>query len=75
MGIQIPSIILMHKLTRMRYSRNDWKDKARERAEEIREFRKKIIRRDQKILDLEEELSKRTENICVKKNELRKHSI
>ena len=57
----------MHKLTRMRYSRDDWKDKARERAEEIREFRKKLIKKDQKIIDLEEKVTKLQERVCSKK--------
>ncbi len=51
----------------MRHSREDWKNKARDRGDEIREFRKKVARRDQKILELEEELSKRKESVCVKK--------
>lgn len=47
----------MHALTRMRYSRNDWKEKATSRAEVIREYRKKVAKKDRKIAELEEKLS------------------
>ena len=59
----------MHKLTRMRYSRDDWKDKAKNRADAIREFRKKISKKDEKIIQLEEALTRIQQQYCVKKKE------
>lgn len=48
----------MHKLTRMRYSREHWKEKAKARANENRDNRKTINKKDQKIADLEKELNR-----------------
>ena len=59
---------IMHKLTRMRYSRNEWKDKATNRGKEIREYRKKVARKDRKIEELEEALSQATQELISKKN-------
>lgn len=44
----------MDKAARMTKSRNQWKDKARGRAEELREARKLIKRQKQHIEDLKE---------------------
>ena len=46
----------MHKLTRMRYSRDEWKIKARERAEQIREYRKAIARERKKKIEFKERI-------------------
>jgi len=46
----------MHKLTRMRYSRNEWKNKARERAEQIREYRKAIAREKKRKIELKDRI-------------------
>ena len=48
----------MHKLTRMRYSRDDWRVKARNRADELRQSRKREKRQQQKIVDLTQELER-----------------
>ena len=45
----------MYQLTRMRVSRDGWKDKARERAEQLREARKSHHRQKERIKALEEE--------------------
>ncbi|VAX36223.1 hypothetical protein MNBD_UNCLBAC01-1421, partial [hydrothermal vent metagenome] len=39
----------MHKLTRMKKSRNSWKEKARERADQLREDRKLKKKQSAKI--------------------------
>jgi hypothetical protein len=49
-------LIAMDKLSRMRLSRNDWKDKARDRAEELREARKTEKRLKGRIEELQEEV-------------------
>jgi hypothetical protein len=59
----------MYQLTRMRLSRDDWKEKARIRGEQLREWRKSL-RRQKKALDelrrenalLKEGLSKKATN-------------
>lgn len=56
----------MHKLTRMRYSRDQWKNKARERAEQIREYRKAMTRWNEKKIELEERI-KQLESRAEKK--------
>ena len=45
----------MHPQTRMRYSRNDWKAKAVDRAKELKACRRTKIRHKDKIERLEEE--------------------
>ncbi|MCX4024682.1 hypothetical protein H0A36_09730 [Endozoicomonas sp. SM1973] len=57
----------MHKLTRMRYSRDEWKEKATKRAEEIREFRKKVSRKELKIAELEAKLIQLEKEVNKKK--------
>ncbi len=57
----------MHPLTRMRHSRNDWKEKAKNRADEIREFRKKITKNEQKIIELEAKLARTYQSAGSKK--------
>lgn len=57
---------LVHKLTRMTKSRNAWKNKAVERAEDNRENRKTLSRRDQKIADLEQEIEALKKNLQQK---------
>ena len=47
----------MDPLKRMALSRDDWKEKARERADALREGRKAHKRQKQKIAALEEELT------------------
>ena len=46
----------MQKLTRMRRSRDEWKDKARERADALREARKSHNRQKEKIESLKGEI-------------------
>lgn len=46
----------MKKFRRMESSRNDWKDKARIRADEIREYRKSRIADRERIEKLVEEV-------------------
>ncbi len=47
----------MHKYTRMRYSRDNWKGKAVGRADQLRAARKKEARMAEKIGHLETELA------------------
>lgn len=47
----------MHKYTRMRYSRDSWKDKAVGRADQLRAARKKEARMAEKLEQLEDELA------------------
>ena len=47
----------MHKYTRMRYSRDKWKDKAVDRADQLRTARKKEARMAEKLEHLEVELT------------------
>jgi hypothetical protein len=57
----------MHKLTRMRISRDEWKNKARQRAEQLREARK-THRRQQHMLDrLKEENAVLKQSVSEKK--------
>lgn len=42
----------MHKLTRMKNSRNSWKEKARQRADKLREDRKLKKKQSAKISEL-----------------------
>lgn len=42
----------MHKLTRMKNSRNSWKEKARQRADKLREDRKLKKKQSAKIAEL-----------------------
>tara|TARA_B110000211_G_C14053579_1_gene542292 strand:- start:1468 stop:1629 length:162 start_codon:yes stop_codon:yes gene_type:complete len=51
----------------MRHSRNDWKEKAKNRADEIREFRKKITKNEQKIIELEAKLARTYQSAGSKK--------
>ena len=48
----------MHKYTRMRYSRDNWKGKAVSRADDLRAARKKEARMAEKIERLEMELAR-----------------
>ena len=43
----------MHKVTRLRRSRDRWKKKASERAEQLREYRKAKTRERQRIAGLQ----------------------
>lgn len=56
--------IAMYELKRIRVSRDSWKDKARDRAEQLRESRKCHHRQKQRIKALEEE------NEVLKKREV-----
>ena len=58
----------MHKYTRMKNSRNSWKDKARDRADELRESRKRESRKDNKIERLELELERSYQLVGKKKS-------
>ncbi len=46
----------MLKETRIRKSRDVWKNKARTRADQARDTRKKIVRLEQKIVNQEERI-------------------
>jgi hypothetical protein len=50
----------------MTRSRNAWKNKAVERAEDNRENRKTLSRRDHKIADLEQEIEALKKNLQQK---------
>lgn len=53
---QLLQWIAMYRLKRMSKSRDSWKEKARDRAEQLREARKSHHRQHQKIKQLEEAL-------------------
>ena len=55
----------MLKETRIRKSRDAWKDKARIRADQARDFRKTRVRLEQKIIDKNERI-KRLEDTLKK---------
>lgn len=62
----------MHKLTRMTYSRNDWKNKARDRADKLRDFRKRDAKKDKKIKEVEAELERTKQLLEKVRNEKEK---
>jgi hypothetical protein len=53
---QLLQWIAMYRLKRLCKSRDSWKEKARDRAEQLREARKSHYRQNQKIKRLEEAL-------------------
>lgn len=57
----------MHKLTRMRMSRDEWKDKARQRGEQLREAGKTHRRQKQMLVRLREEMAALKKQVSEKK--------
>jgi len=60
----------MNKCCRLRKSRDNWKQKAVDRAELIREMRKKINRMSSKIISLEATLKKRITGLSIENGNL-----
>jgi uncharacterized coiled-coil DUF342 family protein len=48
----------MLQTSKLYRARNEWREKAIERADEIREYRKTVKRHKEKILELKEEIKK-----------------
>jgi hypothetical protein len=56
----------MLQTSKLYQARNDWREKAMERADELREHRKTIKRHKQKILEQKEEIKKLKEELIEK---------
>lgn len=57
----------MNKISRMRRSRDSWKSKATDRAEQLREFRKAKARQQRKIESLQERMTTLEEQLSQEK--------
>ena len=61
----------MHKVTRLRRSRDRWKEKASERAEQLREYRKAKTRDRQRIAGLQAQVAALEQRLEQEKKVLR----
>lgn len=57
----------MNKISRMRRSRDSWKSKATDRAEQLREFRKTKARQQRKIDSLQARMATLEEQLSQEK--------
>ncbi len=57
----------MNKVSRMRRSRDSWKSKATDRAEQLREFRKTKARQQRKVEHLQERINTLEEQLSQEK--------
>ena len=57
----------MTPLARVKKSRDSWKDKATERAEQIREFRKTSQRHRSRIVELQAQVKQLEQKLASKK--------
>lgn len=57
----------MHKLSRMRRSRDSWKGKATSRAEQVRELKKTKVRQQRRIELLKEHITSLEQALLSKK--------